>query len=323
MERNLLLDLLKLLLAFMVVGIHAEFLIEVSKIGSYLLTQGIFRIAVPLFLIINGYFFYKIIFTGIKKWLLRLFILYMFWMFFYSYAWYSIDINQSFMINVFHIVKKVLVGYHHLWYIPATIGAGILLYFLRHLSDKSLIFIGSILYIMGMTIQYTGSYHYFENIFIDGTFNKLHIYRNFLFMGFPFFLVGYLVAKKNIKEMYNIPTLLFLILLGFVLLLFEANYNFQNLQMNNTEIKPFDLLFSLLFICTFIFLLILKLPIKSKNRQLTVMATAVYFIHPFFLAIVLESFEFTSILKTLFAILLSLLASIVLIYLNKQIKWIL
>lgn len=53
MERNVALDLLKLTMAAMVVGLHAGFLNDFSSLGYYITVNGIFRIAVPVFFVIN------------------------------------------------------------------------------------------------------------------------------------------------------------------------------------------------------------------------------------------------------------------------------
>ena len=57
MSRNIALDILKLSMAFMVVGLHAGFLGDFTSLGQYLTVNGLFRIAVPIFLIINGFIF--------------------------------------------------------------------------------------------------------------------------------------------------------------------------------------------------------------------------------------------------------------------------
>ena len=56
-RRNVSLDLLKVAMAFAVVALHAGFLEEHSDFGNYITTQGLFRIAVPVFLLVNGFFF--------------------------------------------------------------------------------------------------------------------------------------------------------------------------------------------------------------------------------------------------------------------------
>lgn len=58
MSRKISLDILKLLMSFMVVGLHAGFLGDVDLLGEYLTVNGIFRLAVPTFLVINGFYFF-------------------------------------------------------------------------------------------------------------------------------------------------------------------------------------------------------------------------------------------------------------------------
>lgn len=59
--RNISLDILKVFLAMLVVLIHCSFLSDYNHLFSYLIIQGISRIAVPVFFIINGYFFFEVI----------------------------------------------------------------------------------------------------------------------------------------------------------------------------------------------------------------------------------------------------------------------
>jgi surface polysaccharide O-acyltransferase-like enzyme len=48
-SRNFALDILKIISAIFIVCIHCDFFIEYDKTVSSLTTQGIFRIAVPIF----------------------------------------------------------------------------------------------------------------------------------------------------------------------------------------------------------------------------------------------------------------------------------
>lgn len=61
MKRNIVLDIYKIILSLMVVGIHIRFFYDFNNQIGYILNQGIFRLAVPSFFIINGYFFLKLI----------------------------------------------------------------------------------------------------------------------------------------------------------------------------------------------------------------------------------------------------------------------
>lgn len=58
MGRQISLDIFKLLMSFMVVGLCAGFLGDVDLLGEYLAVNGIFRLAVPTFLVINGFYFF-------------------------------------------------------------------------------------------------------------------------------------------------------------------------------------------------------------------------------------------------------------------------
>ena len=59
-KRNAYIDIAKLILAIMVVIAHTNLLIDVDKLIWYLYKNGYVRITVPVFLMINGYYFYRI-----------------------------------------------------------------------------------------------------------------------------------------------------------------------------------------------------------------------------------------------------------------------
>jgi len=60
MGRNLTIDVLKIVLAFFVVFLQIHFLKNSYPEVSYLLVNGLFRIAVPVFLLITGFYFFYI-----------------------------------------------------------------------------------------------------------------------------------------------------------------------------------------------------------------------------------------------------------------------
>ncbi len=103
MGRNLTIDVLKIVLAFFVVFLHMNFLKETLPTLSYVFVNGLFRIAVPIFLVITGFYFFHIDdFKKLKKWLFRTFILYAIWMLLYISYWK--DSDQIFLTIIF--------GYH-------------------------------------------------------------------------------------------------------------------------------------------------------------------------------------------------------------------
>ena len=194
MQRNILLDILKVILAIMVIGAHCNFLLDVSPVLSFTTVHGLFRITVPVFFIINGYFFLSVV-NGkhIKKWLKRITILYLVWMLIYVCYWARFE-NFSFP----RCINILLVGYHHLWYLNAMIFGGLLLYLMRNISDKNLLIIAVTLFLIGTGMQYLKNYEVFSNVKINKILNDRAVYRNFLFFGLPFLTIGYLINKTTL-----------------------------------------------------------------------------------------------------------------------------
>jgi len=90
MTRNVALDILKLGLSLIVVMLHCQLFKNIDDILYQITVNGIFRVAVPVFLVITGYFLFLI--DDINKllhWLKRILILYLIWIFFYISFWWS------------------------------------------------------------------------------------------------------------------------------------------------------------------------------------------------------------------------------------------
>ncbi|MGO4707940.1 acyltransferase family protein [Chryseobacterium sp. 2TAF14] len=98
MGRNLSIDVLKIILAFFVVFLHMNFLKESYPMTSFLLVNGLFRIAVPVFLVITGFYFLHIDDAKkLRKWLFRTFLLYAIWMLIYISHWKD---NEQVLLTV-------------------------------------------------------------------------------------------------------------------------------------------------------------------------------------------------------------------------------
>lgn len=71
-ERNQLADFARVFMAFIVVAIHVNIFYEHPALNK-ITVDGFFRIAVPFFLMINGYYFHENIshVESFKKWLKR------------------------------------------------------------------------------------------------------------------------------------------------------------------------------------------------------------------------------------------------------------
>ncbi|WOG27212.1 acyltransferase family protein [Endozoicomonas sp. 8E] len=318
MQRNITLDSLKVVLAFMVVGLHGSFFSDINSQVSYNLVNGLFRIAVPIFFIINGFFFYNAIEkNSLKTWFVRILSLYCFWMLFYSYFWLRPDSYD--LHNLAKIIKILIFGYHHLWYLPSTIGAAILLYFLSSKSTRLILLTSFGLYTIGLFIQYSGAHSLFDNNVVNYVFGQLISYRNFLFFGFPFFAFGYLIKKHNVQDKIKISSVKILSLVGILLLLIESSINFFLLDGK----EGFDLLFSLLILCPSIFIFTLMFEIKSTYKDMALISTAIYFIHPFLLSLGYKFLILNDTVLTLSVILISIPISFILIYCNNKFRYLL
>lgn len=309
MSRNVAIDVLKLILAFMVVGLHVG-------IGGEFLTNGLFRIAVPLFLLINGYYFFPILSKGNEiSWLKRLVSLYCIWMLIYSYFWFHIpDATVQSYIN---LLRVMFIGYHHLWYVSGMIGAAIILIFLKKSNNIQLITLATLLFLIGVIIQYSGNYHYFKGSYLDNLFNQHFSHRNFLFFSLPFFVIGYLINKYSVQTKIGFRLSVFLSGIGLTLLLLESITNYQQ----PTRDGGFDNYFSLIIVCPAIFILFGKIKIEADTKSIALFSSAIYFLHVWVMKLLEKFTELDSYLLVFFTILLSLFASKILIFINNRFKY--
>lgn len=306
MGRNLTIDVLKIVLAFFVVFLHMNFLKETLPTLSYVFVNGLFRIAVPVFLVITGFYFFHIDdFKKLKKWLFRTFILYAIWMCLYIFYWK--DSDQIFLTIIF--------GYHHLWYLIGTFLSGILLYFLRKQSSGMLISLAVIFFLTGYCVQVLGNLHYFDKE-KDAVFNIYLLYRNFLFVCFPFLTIGFLINKHQIDLSKYKNSYLFVVL-SILFVFAEAFFNYYWVSSENT-----DILFSLLFACPLVFLYFKNIYIKTNSKVLANLSTAIYVVHPMIMKSTFYT-EMQSSFKVLIFLVILISVSFVLVYLNNKLKYLL
>ncbi len=55
MQRNLYVDVLKLVMAFLIVALHGQMFYEVNDLVYYIFHEGVTRLGVPVFLLISGF----------------------------------------------------------------------------------------------------------------------------------------------------------------------------------------------------------------------------------------------------------------------------
>lgn len=314
-DRNLSLDTLKVVLALMVVGLHAEFLRDVSLFGCFVTMNGLFRIAVPVFFVINGFYFFTVLQGGGEmRWLKRVIILYVFWMTFYAYYWVSYD--EYTLFTFAEIAKNLVLGYYHLWYLPGIFGAASLVFLMRRCSSGKMVVISLLLYTVGLGMQYAGNYHLLNTNALDRICNTTWLYRNFLFFAFPLFCIGYLLNKHSIIDVMSRKKLWILTGFGMLLLACECLANYIAIP----EFQDFDLYGSLLIICPALFLLVQKLELHGSVKTLAWYSSAIYFIHPLFILLLQRLTSLSQTPVTFIAIAASVLVSPALIAVNRKIN---
>lgn len=312
MERNLIVDILKFIMSFFIVALHYSFLQDLNPEISNYLNQGLFRLSVPIFLIINGYYFFTIDSKlKYKKWLKKIIWLYAFWTIVYLYYILKLDIN--------HIILALLSGYYQLWYIVAMIGASLIVFVSRNINVKYLLYLGVGLYCIGCIIQYLSSYglvtlfQEFKNIKTEGV--PSIFYRNFLFFGTPFFLIGFLYKKFELSINKKISNRInYYLVTAFVLLFVEIYLN-QKYAIQ----KSFDLLFCLIIVAPLIFIKCKFYTFTYNSKILGLLSSSIYFVHPLVYFLFVEGLYLAYTFQVIVTFVLSILFSIPLLFINKKI----
>jgi len=306
MGRNLSLDVLKIILAIFVVFLHMNFLKQTSPLLSFTLVNGVFRIAVPVFLVITGFYFLHIDSPKkLGKWLFRTFLLYAVWMIIYISHWKD---NEKLLLTV-------LFGYHHLWYIIGTFFSGILLFVLRKQRNSVLVFLAVFLFATGYAVQVLGNLHYLRGE-PDEVLNDYLMYRNFLFVCFPFLTVGFLLNRMKIS-LAKFKYAVILPAASVILVVAESYFNYQVISSEST-----DILFSLMIASPVLFLYCQKIYVKTESKILASVSTAIYVVHPLIMKSDLYR-EFNSDYKILVFFLALAPLSFILVLINNKLKYLL
>ncbi|MEY7068002.1 acyltransferase family protein, partial [Klebsiella pneumoniae] len=117
------LNSLKLTLSIMVVFIHTRIFLDNSVLLDTFTSNGFFRIAVPVFFIMNGYFLPSTK-NSFKKWLIKSTCIYLSLTALYAFFWLD---YSTLTTSIKTIAHALLAGYSHLWYIQAMIIAGLII----------------------------------------------------------------------------------------------------------------------------------------------------------------------------------------------------
>jgi surface polysaccharide O-acyltransferase-like enzyme len=308
-ERNITLDYFKLLMSILVIAGHLQPLLGINDLSGWLISNGVVRLTMPCFLMINGYFIHSRINSSkfVAGYLKHVFILYVVWMLIYLPQFYDFPVKR--------LLVALFTGYFHLWYIVGLFVSVALFFLFKKIikRDTVLLWIVIALYIIGFFVQF-----WVQDLPHSRAFN-LAIYRNGLFYGLPFLFIGYYIRMyeqklKNIKNLY-----LYLIAFACMVVVFvESYYSFSIRYI-------YDMLLIAPVLCPVLFLIILKhSKFAASDGYIGNLASGVYFTHVMVITLVMSVFgerieDKIFYLPLVFFV--SMLMSAMLIELNKRVKW--
>lgn len=276
------LDVLKILLAIIVVLRHCgqSFFIH-GSIYKIVVTNIISPVAVPTFFIISSFLFFNKHVEGnnLKKYLLRLLLLYGVWTLVYL-PLIIIDLPKTFNGGIQFLQRVVFDGsYFHLWYLPSLMFAILLTYILsKWMCNKALLTLSLLLFVLGTFVE---TYNFISPLLNWELYKTIFITtRNGLFFGFVFVVLGKIISEKVLfqKVRYDVLIIISVCLVAaegvFLSVLKEKNL----INMN----------FSSLFLSIFLVLIFKELNVKANKttlRTIRNMSTIIFCLHPWIMRI--------------------------------------
>ncbi|MFK7114770.1 acyltransferase family protein [Flavobacterium oreochromis] len=279
--RNNNLDILKIVMAFLVIALHIFPVAKVDGIKgliSYEIASGITRIAVPTFFLISGYFLRnKLNDTAyLWKYVKRILLLYVVWQLiylpdlirFYKLGWFSATA----------LFLKIVYGYWHLWYLLATVIAVGLLYFFRNFSLSLKVVLIVLLLFVGYGFQIGIQSNYIHNLDIRFLYEIIGTTRNYLFFALPMMMIGSLYEfwKDRISKVQ------WLLIPIWILLLVEVRLYYTY------KVKVMDFLVVLPLLSMLTFNWINNSKSITNQEMPSTLSLGIYLCHPYAIRIVNE-----------------------------------
>ena len=280
-NRNVYIDYMKFIAAFLVVAIHVSPLSGINENGDFILTRIAARIAVPFFFMVSGYF----VLPGsrkhngrIIKFLKKTCILYLAAIILYLpvnfYTGYFKELKAG------TVLKDIFFDgtFYHLWYLPAVIlGILICLFLIRMTGEKAAFVITLILYLAGLLgdsyYGLTGMIPVLKKIY-DGFFQVFSYTRNGIFFAPVFLMLGCLVksgekteeegTKEDKRNGYYTDSIIY----ALIVLMFFLPMMAEGLLLHKYEWQRHDSMYIFLLpLMYFFFIWILSLSEQEKNTE--------------------------------------------------------
>ncbi|OPX44341.1 serine/alanine racemase [Ruminiclostridium hungatei] len=284
-------DILRLLCAIMVVAIHTTPFTEFEGQAGYYAAYVFPRLGVPFFFAVSGYFYIRSLLQGKKifvKYLKRLAAIYVLWSFIYFLVDFIQAVRYDYSLVQFakgSLFDFFITGSHYqLWFFPTLVFCVITVTMLKN-HMKLLCAISILLYLAGCL---AGAYYGLGSSLppVKAVYDSPHLelIRRNLFMGLPFFLLGYLLYIIYPK-LEKLKGKVFIFALGASSVLYISEIVVvRNLKLNAniiTSVFLYPLLAAVLTVC-------LRYPLPNSGRAARFCKTSanfIYYSHPLYMFI--------------------------------------
>lgn len=298
-QRNYSLDVIRLVMALIVVVCHVDFAVEGNYIFHQFVARFSPRIAVSFFFAMSGYYYIKSIEKpGIfKKQLKSLLTVYIAWTLIYYAASFVDNIILGDGDLVQFLLQRVLFfftegSYSHFWFFTAMIYSVILATLFFKWMGKKGITLLTVLSLVLFAIGNLGSSYYAigEHIpvlnVLYGEYSEVFfVLRGILCMGLPYFMMGYFINLLE-EKILNMDLKKYLVLYGVGSVLYVAEIVMIALLERGTE-RPevFVMLYPMTFL---LFGLLLRNPMPKWEKVAPFckrMSSFIYYVHPLLILI--------------------------------------
>ena len=267
-------DLLRVILVCGVAAAHAGLMTGHDDGWLAIFGLGILRSVVPAFAVVSGYGVYQTVRRDrLKGWTIGLLLLYLIWCVIYAPLWLR-DVG-----SVADLVRMLIMGPAHLWYIAALLQSIALMLVLfalipdRRRATRAILLIAVAFALLDGVVQY--------GVLLQLLDPGLAVFHSGLFYLFPFVAMGYLLAHvmdgRGRDVLPPAPWLWLGVIVLSVLRLVEATY-FASLPSGDKLIAPeFPLLayaYPLVVVLAF-----MRLRMPQPNVDLVTLSAMIYLMH--------------------------------------------
>ena len=271
-------DIVKFVFSIIIVIVHIDYNQDFYIISNYLA-----RVGVPFFFISSGYVFYKKIHQGVdNRYINNILHTYMKLFIIYipigviqlkTLTSSNIIIGNTAINHIFQLIMVILVygSSYHLWYLPAVIfSLSVIKFFYIKIRIEYMIILSFLFYLIGAFETYYGILPSQIQSIMSLYFQYFQTTRNGLFFGLIFVLIGFYLAKKNVR-INNLKLKITLASLAMVMECIIVN------ALPN--VRDYNFFLSLIPLVTLIFIGCLQVKTSFNTNFYAVASKQIYFYH--------------------------------------------